>query len=113
MGASLASHSRIRHILCPQGVSRVSESNAEEDLRVQCPWFLCSVGGGGIPRLCRCGLHSSDHEEALERHIYRCTLGAVKYFMHRGLAHVVARILRQAGAAKTDIVFEVMSNLRE
>ena len=35
-----------------------------------------------------------------------------KYFMHRGLAYVVARILRQAGAAKTDIVFEVVSNLR-
>ena len=32
--------------------------------------------------------------------------------MHRGLAYVVARILRQAGAAKTDIVFEV-SNLRQ
>ena len=31
--------------------------------------------------------------------------------MHRGLAYVVARLLRQAGAAKTDIVFEV-SNLR-
>ena len=30
--------------------------------------------------------------------------------MHRGLAYVVARLLRQAGAAKTDIVFEV-SNL--
>ena len=58
-----------------------------------------------------CGLHS-DHEEALERHIYRCPLGAVKYFMHRGLAYVVARILRQAGAAKTDIVFQV-SNLRQ
>ena len=57
-----------------------------------------------------CGLHS-DHEEALERHITRCPLGAVKYSMHRGLAYVVARLLRQAGAAKTDIVFEV-SNLR-
>ena len=43
-----------------------------------------------------------------------CPLGAVnKYFMHRGLAYVVARILRQAGAAKMmDIVFEV-SNLRQ
>ena len=58
-----------------------------------------------------CGLHS-DHEEALERHKYCCPLGAVKHFMHRGLAYVVARILRQAGAAKTDIVFEV-SNLRQ
>ena len=57
-----------------------------------------------------CGLHS-DHEEALERPITRCPLGAVKYSMHRGLAYVVARLLRQAGAAKTDIVFEV-SNLR-
>ena len=57
-----------------------------------------------------CGLHS-DHEEALERHIIRCPLGAVKYSMHRGLAHAVARLLRQAGATKTDIVFEV-SNLR-
>ena len=47
----------------------------------------------------------------LERHITRCPLGAVKYSMHRGLAYVVARLLRQAGAAKTDIVFEV-SNLR-
>ena len=38
-----------------------------------------------------CGLQHSDHEEALERHIYRCPLGAVKYFMHRGgLAYVVA-----------------------
>ena len=54
----------------------------------------------------------SDHEEALERHITRCPLGAMKYFMHRGLAYdVVARLLRQAGAAKRDIVFEV-SNLR-
>ena len=58
-----------------------------------------------------CGLHS-DHVEALERHITRCPLGAVKYFMHRGLAYLVARLLRQAGAAKTDIVFEV-SNLRQ
>ena len=32
--------------------------------------------------------------------------------MHRGLAYLVARPLRQAGAAKTDIVFEV-SNLRQ
>ena len=32
-----------------------------------------------------CGLHS-DHVEALERHITRCPMGAVKYFMHRGLA---------------------------
>ena len=45
-----------------------------------------------------CGLHS-DHVEALERHITRCPLGAVKYFMHRGLAYLVARLLRQAGAA--------------
>ena len=60
--------------------------------------------------LAGCGLHS-DHEEALERHITRCPLGAVKYFMHRGLAYMVARLIRQAGAAKTDIVFEV-SNLR-
>ena len=39
----------------------------------------------------------------MERHIYRCPLGAVKYFMHRrGLAYVlVARILRQqAGAVR-------------
>ena len=58
-----------------------------------------------------CGLIHSDHEEALERHITRCPLGAVKYFMHRGLAYVVARLLRQAGAAKTDIVFEVSNTL--
>ena len=58
-----------------------------------------------------CGLHS-DHEEALERHITRCPLGAVKYSMHRGLAYVVARLLMQAGAAKTDIIVFEVSNLR-
>ena len=53
------------------------------------------------------------HFHALERVITRCPLGAVKCFMHsRGLSNVmVARLLRQAGAAKTDIVFKV-SNLR-
>ena len=48
-----------------------------------------------------CGLHS-DHVEALERHITRCPLGAVKNFMHRGLAYLVARLLRQAGGGSQD-----------
>ena len=61
-----------------------------------------------------CGLHS-DHEEALERHITRCChLGAVKYSMHRGLAYVVARLLRQARAGRprrTSLsYFEAVSN---
>ena len=101
MGASLASHQTNLVSTSTRQPSGVSESNTEEDLRV--PAFALS-----LEEVCPgCGLHS-DHEEALlERHIYRCPLGAVKYFMHRGLAYVVARILRQAGAAKTDIVFEV------
>ena len=45
---------------------------------------------------------------------HRCPLGdAVKYFMRRGLAYLVARLLRQAGAAKTDIIVFEVSNLRQ
>ena len=70
---------------------------------------VCSLAKG---RTVSPSAPSSDHVEALERHITRCPLGAVKYFMHRGLAYLVAMLLRQAGPAKTDIVFEV-SNLRQ
>ena len=48
-----------------------------------------------------CGLHS-DHEEALERHITRCPLGAVKYYLHAQRPGVCGGQAPQAGGGGQD-----------
>ena len=53
-----------------------------------------------------CGLHP-DHDEALERHVPRCPMGAARHAQHAGLARLIRAFLLDCGARKDDIKFEL------
>ena len=53
-----------------------------------------------------CGLHP-DHDDALERHVPRCPMGAARHAQHAGLARLIRAFLLDCGARKDDIKFEL------
>ena len=53
-----------------------------------------------------CGLHP-DHDQALERHVPRCPMGAARHSQHAGLARMIRSLFIECGARKEDIKFEL------
>ena len=63
----------------------------------------CLGAGDSCPT---CGLHP-DRDEALERHVPRCPMGAARHAQHGGLARLIRSIFAECGARKEDVKFEL------